>query len=64
MVIFFASQAAPDITVRQMGLDLKPGACAMATHVVLAEIGGDCAVEMVDTTNGETASAKYRESDQ
>lgn len=44
-----------------MKLYIKPGACSMASHIVLTEIGGDFAVEMVDTDKGQTAGgANYR----
>lgn len=45
-----------------MKLYIKSGACSMASHIILAEIGGDYAVEFVDTATGETAGgANYRE---
>ena len=45
-----------------MKLYIKPGACSMASHIIMAEIGGDYSVERVDTVKGETASgANYRE---
>jgi glutathione S-transferase len=39
-----------------MKLYFKPGACSMASHIVLSEIGGDFAVEQVDTDRRLTAS--------
>lgn len=41
-----------------MKLFYKPGACSLATHIVLHEIGGAFATETVDTTTKVTASGR------
>jgi glutathione S-transferase len=45
-----------------MKLYYKPGACSLATHITLHEIGADFEIEEVDTKRGQTASgANYGE---